>query len=161
MTSENDLENHILNSLNNIIFIRPSKVLVGDKLLLIVLVDFKDVINMPHVVLIGTINLKDIFKKLSPLMIKQEKTILKTSYKYINDYENSILIEALAIEEGKKTNFFVLIEKRKDGLVIRVYPEPVIEKTQGVKKILATIAKQIIEEFPMLKIGKTNLQEFL
>lgn len=116
---------------------------------------------MPHVVLIGTINLKDIFRKLLPIMIKQEKTILKTSDKYINDDETSILIEALAIEEGHKTNFFVLVDKRKDGLVIRVYPETVIEKTQGVKRILAEIAKQLIEEFPMLKIGKTNLQEFL
>ena len=92
---------------------------------------------MPHVVLVGTINLKDIFKKLSPLMIKQEKTILKTSGKYIKDDENSILVEALAIEEGNKINFFVLVDKRIDGLVIRVYPEPVIEKTEGVKKILA------------------------
>ena len=46
-------------------------------------------------------------------MVQQEKTILKTSDKYINDDESSILIEALAIEEGNKTNFFVLVDKRK------------------------------------------------
>lgn len=116
---------------------------------------------MPHVVLKGTINMVDIFQKLSPIAFNHEKTLLKTSDKYINFKETSILVESLAIEDGNKIGFLVLVGKREDGVVVRIYPEFDVEKTNGVKKILALLAKQLIEKFPELEIGKTNLQEFL
>ena len=116
---------------------------------------------MPHVVLKGPGEMVEIFQQLSPIMIRYEKTVLKTSDKYINFDKNSILVESLAIEDGNKIGFVLLIGKREDGFVVRIYPEFVIEKTDGVKKILAGIAKQLLERFPELTIGKTNLQEFL
>jgi hypothetical protein len=116
---------------------------------------------MPHVVLTGTPEMVDVFQKLSPILMRYEKTLLKTSDKYINFNENSILVESLAIEDGNKIVFLVLIGKREDGLVVRIYPEFNIEKTNAVKKILAGIAKQLLERFSELEIGKTNLQEFL
>jgi hypothetical protein len=54
-----------------------------------------------------------------------------------------------------------LINERLDGVVIRIYPKLEIKKTQGVKKILAEIAKQILIIGPNLTIGKTNLTEYL
>ena len=116
---------------------------------------------MPHVVLTGTTEMVDVFRQLSPIMIRYENTLLKTSDKYINFNQTSILVESLAIEDGNKISFLVLLGKRKDGLVIRIYPAFAIEKTNGVKKILATIAQQLLERFSELKIGKTNIQEFL
>jgi hypothetical protein len=116
---------------------------------------------VPHVVLNGTAEMVDLFQQLSPIVISYEKTLLKTSDKYINFNKNSILVESLAIEDGNKIGFLVLIGKREDGLVFRIYPEFAIEKTIGVKRILAGIAKQLLERFSELKIGRTNLQEFL
>ena len=116
---------------------------------------------MPHVVLTGAIMLRDVFEKLDSFMIRDEKKILKTSDKYINSDENSILVEAMAIEDNNKASFLVLLSRREDGLVIRIYPDSNVEKTEGVKKILAKIAKQLLEKFPSLRIGKTNLQDFL
>lgn len=103
----------------------------------------------------------EIFQQLSPIIIRYEKTVLKTSDKYINFNKNSILVESLAIEDGNKIGFLVLVGKREDGLVVRIHPEFAIEKTNGVKKILAGIAKQLLERFSELTLGKTNLQEFL
>lgn len=54
-----------------------------------------------------------------------------------------------------------VFSKRDDGLVVRIYPETEIIKTSNVKRILAEIAKKILEYHPNLKIGKTNLSEFL
>lgn len=86
---------------------------------------------------------------------------MRTQKIFIDSEEQSILVEALAIEDGKKSIFLALLGKREDGLVIRIYPKLNIEKTDGVKKIIAEIAKQLIEKFPNLKIGKTNLHDFL
>lgn len=116
---------------------------------------------MPHVVLNGKIAIQDIFDSLSPLSIRDEKKILRTYKKYIDGEAKSILVEALAIEDGNKTNFFALLDQRKDGLVLRIYPGYAVEKTEGVKKILAELSKKLMEKFPDLNIGNTNLQEFL
>lgn len=116
---------------------------------------------MPHIVLNGKIGLREIFDRLSPITIRNEKKILRTLKIYIDSEESSILIEALAIKEGNKSSFLALLGLREDGLVIRIYPESKIEKTDEIKEILAEIAKQLIEKFPNLRIGKTNLQEFL
>lgn len=118
-------------------------------------------VTMPHVVLNGSVSLKDVFDNLIPLAIRNEDEILRTMKKYIDTEEKSILVEALTIEKGKKTNFLALLNSREDGLVIRIHPYSSVEKTDGVKKILAEIAKQLLETFTILKIGKTNLQDFL
>jgi hypothetical protein len=43
-----------------------------------------------------------------------------------------------------------MISGRNDGVVIRLYPKIDVEKTEGVKKILVELAKQLIATFPEL-----------
>ena len=54
-----------------------------------------------------------------------------------------------------------MISGRADGVVVRLYPKIDVEKTEGVKKILVELAKQLIATFPELKIGETNLDNYL
>jgi len=116
---------------------------------------------MPHVVLNGTIDLDQVFGELSPLFFQEQDSILKTMDYYISKIKNNILVETLVIEKGNKLQYFSLISKRDDGLVVRIYPGTEIEKTSNVKRVLAEIAKKILEFHPEMKIGKTNLSEFL
>ena len=116
---------------------------------------------MPHVVLTGDIRFQDVFEKIEAFVVREDKNILKISDKFINQDETSILVESLAIEDKNKLNFLVLLSKREDGLVVRLYPQVDVEKTDGVKKILAKIADNLISAFPHLTVGKTNLQDFL
>ena len=116
---------------------------------------------MPHVILNGSISIEDVFNSLLPFTIRDENYVLRTLSKYINTEKTSILVEALSIEKDGKIAFLVVLGNREDGLVIRIYPELDIKKTDGVKKILAELAKQTLQKFPNLTIGKTNLQDFL
>jgi hypothetical protein len=116
---------------------------------------------LPHVVLTGDISLHDVFEKIEAFILHEDKNILKISDKFINKEGTSILVESLAIENNNKVSFLVLLSQREDGLVVRLYPQIAVEKTDGVKTILAKIADDIIEAFPSLRVGKTNLQEFL
>ncbi|MDH5266837.1 MAG: hypothetical protein OEW62_04070 [Candidatus Bathyarchaeota archaeon] len=116
---------------------------------------------MPHVVLNGDVELRDVFDKMKPLIIRDEHVILRTLKKYIDWEEKSILTEALVIEKGRKTDFLALLGSREDALVVRIYPGSSVEKTDGVKRLLAEIARQLLDTFPNLKVGKTNLQDFL
>ncbi len=116
---------------------------------------------MPHVVLNGTIDLDQVFGELPPLFLKDQDSILKTTDYYISKSKNNILVETMIIEKGNKMQYFSLISKRDDGLVVRIYPGTEIAKTSNVKRLLVEIAKKILECHPNLKIGKTNLNEFL
>ncbi|MCW4025580.1 MAG: hypothetical protein NWF01_11190 [Candidatus Bathyarchaeota archaeon] len=116
---------------------------------------------MPHVVLNGEISIEEVFKALSPLFFRNENIILKTKELYLERNKIDILIDSLALEEGKKTAFLALISGRDDGLVVRLYPNAIVEKTAGVKRVLAELAKQLLKVFPQLKVGETNLTEYL
>ena len=116
---------------------------------------------MPHVVLNGFINIDDILKKFNSIVIRNEYGILKTDNVYINRDKTALLIETLAIEKGVKNSFLTMINLRDDSIVVRIYPGLEVEKTNGVKKILSEIAKQILTMFPQLTIGETNLLEYL
>ena len=116
---------------------------------------------MPHVVLNGKAAIENIFKELKPLMIRNQNSILKTTDVYLEREKNAILIDSLAIDADKKTVFLAMISGRSDGVVIRLYPKIDVEKTEGVKKILVELAKQLIAMFPELTVGETNLENYL
>lgn len=116
---------------------------------------------MPHAVMKGKYSLESVFSKLEPLFLRDQDRILKTNEVYIERTKNSILIESLAIEGNKKTVFLVMISSREDGFVVRLYPKIEVEKTEGVKIVMAEIVKQLVSRFPELKLGETNLQDYL
>jgi hypothetical protein len=116
---------------------------------------------MPHVVLTGELEIGAVFRKMEKIFHKDENGILKTGDRYLESEGKSIIIEATAIENGPPRSFFILVSKRDDGMVVRLHPALDVEKTDGVKRALALVAKQVMAAFPGASIGKTNLQEFL
>jgi len=116
---------------------------------------------LPHVVLNGKAAIENIFKELKPLMIRNENSILKTTDVYLEREKKAILIDSLVIDAGKKTVFLTMISGRNDGVVVRLYPKIDVEKTDGVKKILVKLAKQVMATFPELTVGETNLDIYL
>ena len=122
----------------------------------------KGVVVLPHIVLNGKTAIENIFKELKPLMLRNQNSILKTTDVYLEREKNVILIDSLAIEAAdKKIVFLAMISGREDGVVVRLYPKVDVEKTEGVKKIIVELAKQLIATFPELKIGETNLDNYL
>jgi hypothetical protein len=118
-------------------------------------------IYLPHVVLNGKASIQNIFEKLEPLFVRDGTDILRTMELYLERSKNAILIDSLAIEANKKKKFLAIINGRENGVVVRLYPKQEIEKTEGVKRILAEIAKQLLRKFPDFKTAETNLEEYL
>lgn len=116
---------------------------------------------MPHVVLNGNIDIENVFKELKPLFLKDEHVLLRTEDSYLEREKRAILIESLSIQEDKSINFLTMINKREDGIVVRLYPKSEVEKTEGVKRLLAELAKQLLQTFKELRLGETNLNKYL
>jgi len=117
--------------------------------------------DLPHVVLNGKASIQNIFEKLEPLFVRDGTEILRTMELYLERNKNAILIDALTIESDEKKSFLAMITGRENGVVVRLYPKQEIEKTDGVKRILAEIAKQLVRKFPDFKTAETNLEEYL
>jgi endo-1,4-beta-mannosidase len=80
---------------------------------------------------------------------------------YLESQKKSILIESLSVQGNKTTNFLAMISGREDRVVVRLYPKVEVEKTDGVKKTIGELAKQLLETFPDFKLKETNLREYL
>lgn len=117
-------------------------------------------IIIPHVVLTGEVKIQNIFQQLQPLTLRNQQTLIRTQTTYLSSDGTAMLIESLAGTPPKFQHFLTVINRRKDGLVIRIHPHSTVEKTTEVKQLLAEVAKQILQSYPHLVIGKTNLQEF-
>ncbi len=115
---------------------------------------------MPHVVLNGNIGVENVFTELKPLFFRDGTDILRTSESYLEREKNAILVDSLSIQGDKKIGFLLMISGREDGIVIRLYPKSEVEKTEGVKRLIAEIAKQLLQTFPELRRGETNLSEY-
>ena len=109
----------------------------------------------------GKLEVKDIFNQLNSVFVKEDNLIIRTTNFFLSKDETIILIETLVIENRVKNQFFAIISQREDGIVIRIYPGIEVEKTDGVKRSLVELGKQILDKFVETRIGKTNLIEFL
>lgn len=116
---------------------------------------------MPHVVLNGEVDMDEVFRRLKPVFVKTDRGILKATDAYIDRSGRTILVDSLAIEGGEKVRFLMLVGLREDGLVVRLFDVPEVEKTEGVKRVLAETARQLAETFPQLELGETNLGRYL
>lgn len=116
---------------------------------------------MPHSVINGNISIETVFKDIKPIFIRSNDTILKTNDFYVSKDHKSILIDALCVKTGKKDTFFMLLNQRDDGIVIRISPITEVDKTDGVKMLLAQITNSILKSYDNVTIGKTNLEKYL
>jgi hypothetical protein len=116
---------------------------------------------MPHIVLENINATKEAFDALESFVNKIDGGMLKVMDKYLNASGQTALVEALAIENGKNQNFFVQLSQKKSSLTVRLLPLTDPEKTNGVKTIMATIAKQIKDSNTAIIYGKNNLEDFL
>ncbi len=116
---------------------------------------------MPHIVLEKAKNVRECFEVIEPIIEKLSNGILKITDKYINRKENSALIESIVIENGKTQNFFIQLSSKGDAVTVRLLPLTDPEKTQGVKILMAFVAKKIKDSNGDIYYGKTNLQDFI
>ncbi len=116
---------------------------------------------MPHIVLDGAVNLEKFFGAFQPAHEREEREILKTQDIFISQDKKTVLVEAIAIEDGPPQRFFVQVVLKDNRTTIRIYQGTDPEKTQGVKKLVALVAKLLRDQHPEIAYGPTNLSDFL
>jgi hypothetical protein len=116
---------------------------------------------MPHVVIEGDVDLEELFQGFEPLHQRDDGGIRKVSDAFLNSQNTSILLESVVVENGSTQKFMIAIGTKGSGATVRLFPLTDPQKTPGVKRLMADVARQIVDRFPGTKFGKTNLQDFL
>lgn len=116
---------------------------------------------MPHVVIEAAGDLQALYKNFAPILQRTGGEILKIQEFYLSRSGKEALLEAVAIDQGTASNFFVQLKLHENAITVRLLPATDPEKTPAVKKVMALVAKFIRTVHPESRYGKTNLQEYL
>ena len=116
---------------------------------------------MPHVVIEAAGDLQALYQNFSPILQRTGGEILKIQEFYLSRSGKEALLEAVAIDQGTASNFFVQLKLHENAITVRLLPATDPEKTPAVKKVMALVARFIRTVYPESRYGKTNLQEYL
>jgi hypothetical protein len=116
---------------------------------------------MPHVVIEEAQDLGAACHSIQLAAVRNGSEILKVLDVYLNRSAHTALVDCVCVEEGRSQAFFVQLSQKDRQITVRLLAATDPEKTDGVKRILALIAGQVLRATAGSRIGKTNLQDFL
>ncbi|MFB3909934.1 MAG: hypothetical protein ACE15D_16200 [Candidatus Eisenbacteria bacterium] len=93
----------------------------------------------------------------APRQIRDGDAVLKVANAFLAQDERSVLLECLAIEGYLRQTFLVQVLPKHEGVLLRLLPLWMPEKTPGVVSTLAWIARSIVDAFPGCRISTNNL----
>jgi len=111
---------------------------------------------VPHVILEGPVTLADVVRRHEPFVTREEDLLVKTERLYVDTHGRAALLETLVVDRGHTQKFFILLEERPGGLMVRLEPLTDPEKSPGVKRALGIVAHRI-REVTGCRFGSTNI----
>jgi tRNA (guanine-N7-)-methyltransferase len=116
---------------------------------------------MPHVVVERPVKLRDYVAGFRPLVHKEGTTVCKATEAYLNSAGTAALVEAVVIEEGLPQKFFVLVSEKPTQATVRLARPESPERTRGVKRLVALVARDLMDRSAGASYGSTNIEPFL
>ncbi|MBM3316732.1 MAG: hypothetical protein FJY75_02665 [Candidatus Eisenbacteria bacterium] len=116
---------------------------------------------MPHVQLRGAVRVADLAAPLADFMEAQPPEVRKIQGAFLALDRRHLLLEAVVVEAYLRQSFFLLLREEEEGLLIRCHPVGTPQKTDGVKRLIAAVARRCRALRPDLVVGNTNLEALL
>jgi hypothetical protein len=111
---------------------------------------------VPHVVLEGPVTLAEVARRHQPSVAREGDLLVKTERLYVDTLGRAGLLETLVVDRGHTQKFFLLLEERSGGMMLRLEPLTDPEKSPGVKRALGLVALRI-REATGCRFGSTNI----
>jgi hypothetical protein len=116
---------------------------------------------MPHVEILGPAVLAQFHARFRSRTLQEGPRVLRATGCYLSTDGRSLLIEFVTVEGHLRQSFFILAASAGTETTLRLLPRTSPEKTDGVKRCLAWIARWIQAVSGESRIGRTNLEEAL
>ncbi|MGE4618628.1 MAG: hypothetical protein AAEJ04_02325 [Planctomycetota bacterium] len=112
---------------------------------------------MPHAIISGGPALCKVWKGFEPFQAIEGSSVRNLLGAYLRTDETQLLVLALVIELGVTQRFLIVVEQKKENIVVRCQQHDSVEKTAGVKALVAEVANLFIVGGG--SVVKTNLSE--
>jgi hypothetical protein len=113
---------------------------------------------MPHVVMDGPVDLRGYAEAFQPVLIRKGGDVLRADRVYVEREGRAVLVEALAVEAGRKLPFYILVSGHdRGGATVRVDPMTHPERSEGVQELVAHIGADLLARNPSARVRVTNL----
>ncbi len=116
---------------------------------------------MPHVQVVGSCDLPALAPSLAGFIESRPPLVMKIAHAYVSLDRQHLLLEAMVVEGYLRQAFFLLVRKDETGLIIRCHPTSPVQKTDGVKTLIARLARTCLSLCPGSRVGHTNLAPFI
>jgi hypothetical protein len=108
---------------------------------------------MPHAVIEGAIDLRAWAAAFEPLQVRRGADLLRTGELFVERGGRALLIEAVAVEAGRKQPFYVRISQREGGtLNVRVDPHTHPDRTPGVHALVGELVAALLAFAPQARL---------
>jgi len=113
---------------------------------------------VPHVVIRGSVDLAGWARGFEPLLLRRGGDVLRADRIFLDAGGHTALIEALVLESRRKLAFYVKISAHDRGsATVRVDPLTHVERSDGVKELVAQIGAELLARTPGATVERTNL----
>jgi hypothetical protein len=116
---------------------------------------------MPHVQILGPCRVRDLGDPLSRIVESYSSGVLKVQDACLDAAATHLILEAVVVEGYLRQSFFLLVRQEEDGVLVRCHPFCAPQKTDGVKRLIALVARRCLQACPGSRVGNTNLTPYL
>ena len=107
---------------------------------------------MPHAVLLGAREFPVLTQQ---LLHRHDGTVHKVLETW--SHAGGWVLKSLVVERARALRFLVRVDRRDDGLVVRLDDHAPVERAPGVLDHLVLVATRALEANPGARVGATNL----
>ncbi len=113
---------------------------------------------MPHVVIEGELDLAAWAGQLEPLLLRRGGDVMRTTGVYLERGAGRVLVEALAVEAGRKMPFYVQVARHDRGRVtVRVDPTTHPDRSDAVREIVGQVAASLLAHATGARVARANI----
>ena len=116
---------------------------------------------MPHVVIRGSLNLATFVSDFEPIQERgtgdRGGDISRADRIFLEHRGANALVECLVVESGRKQPFYIKISVHDSKSTVRVDPICRVERSEGVKELVAQLGARALRATPGGEIDVTNL----
>lgn len=115
--------------------------------------------NMPHIILSGTPDLRDVHAPFASFRADSNGWIIKVQHCLISENARTLVFDCTAVRSGFSQDFYIRAESKEERVSVRVDPYMRIERNEGVQRAIVAITNLIQQRCPGLIFSKSNLPE--
>ena len=112
---------------------------------------------MPHVVIRGTLDLPAFVADFAPILERTGGDVMRADRIFLENSGTNALVECLVVESRRKQPFYVKISVHDSKSTVRIDPICRIERSSGVKQLVARLGARALHATPGGEIEVTNL----